>query len=319
MSIRHINSCVLILSLFAAGCSVDATETEGDIGAESPTASGSDGSGSSDGETAGDTGTAGDDTASSGDDGESVGEAEQNIIVINGSDPVFFWKDTTQTALRSLGQNALTTDGHTLASTSLAQSASGRKLLGYIAGCALPTGISIADPVSGESFQGGVGLAPEWSVKPLASESSQRWVTACLVQVLNGLGTHVTVRLSGNAPALIVDAAVAAQDAVIFNVHDATMFGNLFLQEGASAYACTDASLINGCALTVSVSMLQRICGLSPTCGIKLLGPCTSSCSISADSLGKTCIDGSKKSYPESISSSVQGTLALSLYPLCSF
>jgi hypothetical protein len=242
---------------------------------------------------------------------ETLGTAAEPLVWGNGDDPDFFWQASSQAALGALAEAPLESGG-ALASTPLALTTEGQSMLGYVVGCALPAGTSIYSAQAGVSFSGVVGLSPEWTSSPLAY-ASQRWVTACLLQTLNGLDMHVPIRLSGANPALADQPDAGASS---FTVADDTTFGNLFLS-GAGAYACSNVvtGLIDGCSMQISMYTLERICGLSPTCGITLLGPCGLSCTAVPG--GQTCVDPAGNSYAETIATTLQQTVVLSLYPLC--
>jgi hypothetical protein len=248
---------------------------------------------------------------------EPVGVAAEPMVWVNGDSPSAFWDPSNQAALVALGQSSLETAGE-LSSTPLALTASGQLVLGYVVGCALPAGTSVYSAQAGVSFSGAVGLAPAWASSPLDDSASQRWMTACLLETLNGLGVHVPIRLSGANPALPDQPGDGSS---AFTVADSTAFGNLFLASGGAAYVCSDikllgwGGLLDGCDLQLSLSTLERICGFSPTCGITLLGPCSLSCAAGPD--GDTCVDPAGDSYPEAISVTLEQTVALDLYPLC--
>lgn len=240
----------------------------------------------------------------------NVAEAQEALEWTNGNDPIFFWNPSTQVALRALAKGALGDESENLTNTSLTSSMPGRNLLGYVIGCALPAGQSLTD--DGVSYQGVAGLAPSWATSALTNVSSQRWVTACVLQTLNGLGVHVPIRLFGNNAAL---SDLPSSDLSRYTVSDATMFGNIFVATSPRAYACTDVGFLKGCTLDASTYMLKRICGVSVACGLSLLGPCSTSCVAGAS--GATCKDPSNTIYPEAISSRLQKTIVIKLDPLC--
>ncbi len=246
-------------------------------------------------------------------EGESIGTAEDAVVWGNGNDPTFFWAPATQAALVALAGAPLLTSSGELASTSLATTESGRALLSYVVGCALPAGTSAPSAQAGTSFYGAVGLATTWATSPLSTTTDRRWMTSCLLQTLNGLGVHVPIRLTGHHASLD---DTSSSDAETFSVNDATMFGNIF-RSSPYAYACTDVDLISACGVSTSLSTLQRICGLSPTCGVTVLGPCAIACPTGLG--GKTCYGAQGGAHQEWIASSVQESVAVDLYPLCSF
>jgi hypothetical protein len=244
-------------------------------------------------------------------DEETLGVADQALLWSNGDSPSAFWEASTQTALRSLAKSGLVNANGQLVETSLTASASGRTVLGYVIGCALPAGSSLYSPDAGASFTGWVGLTPGWASSALNQVADQRWMTACLLQTLNGLGVHVPIRLAGSAAVL---ADPPGTNASSFTVPDDTAFGNVFVT-GGGAYVCTDIG-VDLCDVQVSLYSLERICGLSPTCGVSLLGPCSLYCA--PGSTGATCVGPDGNTYTEAISTTLQTTVSLSLFPGCS-
>lgn len=230
-------------------------------------------------------------------------------IGMNGLDPVDFWTPANQQALRSLGAGALLDGSGALVSTALLDTAGGRSVLGYAIRCALAGGSSATG--GGYTFEGELGLATAWASRGLTT-SEQRWMTACLLQHLNGLGAHVPIMLLGNHPALDSTPGVDGSD---FTIPDATAYGNLFASTPA-AYVCANVGLELGCGVGWSTDLLTRLCGLSPTCGVSVLNLCALSCSYDAEG-DPTCSVLLGPTYPESIATRVEETGFLSLYPLC--
>jgi len=237
-------------------------------------------------------------------------EPMEGPIGMNGLDPVDFWAPATQAALRSLGGGALLDRSGALVSTDLLDTAEGRSVLGYAMRCALDDGSSVSG--DGYTFDGLIGLAPAWASRGLTTPE-QRWMTACLLQHLNGLGVHVPIMLEGSHPALD---PVAGEDTSDFTVPDATAYGNLFTSS-PSAYVCANVGLDLGCGLGWSTDLLTRLCGLSPTCGVSVLHLCALSCTYDSEG-DPTCGVLLGATYAESIATKVEETGFLSLYPLCS-
>lgn len=240
---------------------------------------------------------------------------EQEIIVMNGDDPLFFWKDSTQAALRSLAEAPLGSSVGELVETPLLADAEGRRLLGYVVTCALSEGEELHSTTAGVSFEGVVGIASKWASAPLDKVASQRWVTACLLQTLNGLGMKVPIRMSGSHPAIAAGSETETSD---YSVPESTMFGNIFGPADAATFACLDAK-IDLCDISWSSHALERICGLSPTCGIVSLGPCDLSCD--RDAAGHPACHGGLAGglYAEAISSSLQKSGFISLFGDCGY
>jgi len=231
-------------------------------------------------------------------------------IGLNGLDPVHFWAPQNQQALRTLGAGALLGANGALGPTPLLATEGGQHVLGYALRCALDASTSVPAR-GGLSFEGDLAIAPAWTSRALTT-SEQRWMTACLLQQLNGVGAHVPILLTGAHPALVPEPGV---DTSSYEVDDATTFGNLFASE-PSAYVCADLGVHLGCGVGLSLRTLERLCGLSPTCGITVLGLCALTCSYSPSG-APTCGPLLGPSYTETIASRVEETGFLSLYPLC--
>jgi hypothetical protein len=235
-------------------------------------------------------------------------------ISANGLNPTDFWVPANQQALRSLGASALFNAGGTLVPTTLLNTPSGRSVLSYTVRCALGRNTT-AQSAAGDAFVGELNLAPAWASRPL-NTSEQRWLTACLLDHLNGLDAEVSVAMVGHHPALVAEPGSDSSD---YTISDETAFGNLFLPS-PKAYICPDLGINLVCSVQVSTYTLQRICGLSPSCGATVLLPC-SPLICNRDAAGNpTCtyplLFGS--TYTEAISTKLEENVALSLYPLCS-
>jgi hypothetical protein len=241
-------------------------------------------------------------------------EGQDAIIVMNGDDPEFFWRSSTQMALRALAEAPLAGARGELTGTPLLASDEGRRLLSYVVLCALPAGESLHEGEAGASLEGMVGLAPGWTSAPLQGVEAQRWVTACLLQTLNGLSMDVELRMTGSHPVLSGRGGAAASE---FTTPDTTMFGNVFDPDGPAAFACIDNVDVTVCGVDWSAHSLQRICGLSPTCGATLLGPCSLSCAHAEDGHA-TCDTPEGDRYAEAISTRLHSGLSLDLLAPCS-
>lgn len=231
----------------------------------------------------------------------------------NGMSPIDFWTPSTQEALRSLGQTALVGTGGALVATPLLDTGGGRSVLGYAMRCALSQGTTLS-AAGGLAFQGLFGLASGWSGRGLTT-SEQRWVTACLLQHLNGLGLGVDIMLEGSHPALVPH---PVDDISGFTVKDTTMFGNIFVTGLLTAYACIELDIQLTCGLDLSIHTIERLCGLSPVCGVTFLGLCNLICTDSAAG-DPTCsvLPLLGPTYAEAIRTKVIDTDLLSLYPGC--
>lgn len=231
-------------------------------------------------------------------------------IGVNGLDPVDFWKPENQQALRALGAGPLLGGDGALVATPLLNTEGGRAVLSYALRCGLAEGTS-AEAAGGQSFEGEIGLAPAWALRGL-NTSEQRWTTACLLSHLNGVGAHVPIMLQGSHPALD---PIPGLDITDYNIADATTFGNLFTSS-PKAYVCADVGLNLACGVGLSTHTLTRLCGLSPTCGITMLGLCALSCTYSSGD-DPACGPLLGPVYNEAISTRLEETAFLSLYPVC--
>lgn len=176
--------------------------------------------------------------------------------------------------VNALTVNALTVNALTV--NSLAQPDT-RELFSYIVSCALPEGKTLTFKDDDDnvlySFEGSLGLAPEWG-KPhgKCNENCQQWVSACVLARTNYVGEHVTISVRGNDDAL----QTTAQERATFSRREATYFGNIFSQP-QRLLAC----------LSPGETQAPRTCGPSvEDCGIEFLGACDDVC-------GKPRFDGS--------------------------
>lgn len=233
------------------------------------------------------------------------------IIGANGLDPVDFWSPSAKTALRDLGGGALIDPSGVLIATPLLDGAGGRSVLEYALRCALPQGATVSS-AGGLTFHGSVGLAPAWTGRGLVT-SEQRWMTACLLQHLNGVGANVDIVMEGSHSALDPR---AGEDTTDFTVKEATMFGNIFIN-GSPAYACLNLDVQLLCGLDVSLHTRDRLCGISPTCGVTVLGLCTPACidDSNGDPSCKASLLG--PIYPQAIRTKLEDLDLIELYPGC--
>lgn len=240
----------------------------------------------------------------------ALSTTEDRPVSTNGLDPTDFWAPANQQALRALGGGALLDTSGALTSTPLLDTDSGRSVLKYVVRSALPEGVTVTS-ASGYSFAGARNLAPDWRTRAL-TVSEQRWMTASLLDHLNGLGVSVPIMLLGSHPALFTSTGDASST---YTVSDMTGFGNLF-SSSPTAYVCAELGVTLACGLSASAYTLQRICGLSPTCGAVHLGLCNLFCSHDAQG-SPTCYPLLGSTYSEAISTKVQSTIDLPLSLLC--
>jgi hypothetical protein len=85
------------------------------------------------------------------------------------------------------------------------------------------------------TFRGSIGLAPRWLYEAM-TPSEERWVSACLLALVNYFGKHVRVSMRATPPP--VPALAASDDEQqTFSIFEGGFFGNLFTSEPVS-YTC---------------------------------------------------------------------------------
>jgi hypothetical protein len=105
----------------------------------------------------------------------------------------------------------------------------------YVVRCAVPAGEtrSYTDTWTGQTYtwNGGLGLAPDWAKGSEANRAEQQVVTACLIAHVNRYGLSVTISLLGK-DAKGKNIPFTAAELETYSVREACFFGNLFTQEG---------------------------------------------------------------------------------------
>jgi hypothetical protein len=155
-------------------------------------------------------------------------------------------------------------------------SEAGRKLITYLVECALPAGDSITK--NGYTFQGRVGLAPEWKYGSCGT-SCQEWVSACLLARTNEFGKKVQIDM--RAPHSAIGTSPGSTE---FNQQEGAFFGNLFSNPPA-AYACMGSAWANA-------QMVQRGCTTgTPGCAIKNVNylNCSTECTYTSGGTMLSC------------------------------
>jgi len=170
-----------------------------------------------------------------------------------------------------------------LADPALAATEQSRKILKYLASCALTADTVLEDTADGRHYEwpGGLGLAPQWHRRAL-TEDEERWVSACLLARTNYFGVRVLLsmrtRFANDAPGLVVD----EEEARAYPVEEATFFGNLFREQGA-AYVCGDN---DSAERKARIAAHRRVCALPldqrlgdgrqvTACGFVYVGSCS--------------------------------------------
>jgi hypothetical protein len=161
---------------------------------------------------------------------------------------------------------------------SLARTPTGRQLLKYIVDCALPDTdtVQVVTDSGTLSLPGDLGLAPEWSIRPLR-DPERRQVSSCLAARTNFFGKPVRISLRGESPrapdGLRSDSAERRQ----FPYFEGAFFGDYFAASPV-AYVCIGDT---GAGRVAHLESLLRVCtlpkdgssGLS-RCNFRIVGNC---------------------------------------------
>lgn len=153
----------------------------------------------------------------------------------------------------------------------LSATESGRDVLSYIVGCALPTGQSLTIDVAGVTYTypGWIGLAPGWATR-VPTVTERRWVTACLLARTNVNGVPVNISMrSDTSLALLATAA----ERTLYTQAEGAFYGDLFATVPVT-YACSNRGW-------TQLSGTFRACALSPNgsttdCDFTYTGSCAS-------------------------------------------
>jgi hypothetical protein len=168
-----------------------------------------------------------------------------------------------------LGTNGLGTNGLSLSALNSSTFADwfnqnptlANTVMQYIVTCAVPAGASRTwtNPVTNISYtwNGRLGLTPDWAGGAPATEVEQQVITACLAAHTNKYGIRVPISVQG-LDATGSPIPVGILEFVTFSQREACFFGNLFQAEGI--YAANDAlwadtqSSVRACGLEIAGS-----------------------------------------------------------------
>jgi len=188
--------------------------------------------------------------------------------------PGCFWNPNIQAAYRLYAQKplyqypegTLPENSH----LSLVSNTCRDQALKYLARCALPERSSMTDPVTNTTYNGWLGLADQWKTQVLSSDN-QWWVTACLMEHLNGYGIEVPILLQGARAELTATSTQISQ----FPVTESRAWGNLFAPNFV-ANVCYFSNMATSCL--VEQVLDKRICDTSPYCNLNIVGNCNTAC-----------------------------------------
>lgn len=187
-----------------------------------------------------------------------------------------------------------------------------RDLLTDVVRCATQRGQRIGDGSPAAGVFGRFGLdqsgGVDWVNKPLAGDlKGQRWASACLIAVLNGLGETVPIRLTGNHEKF--HEFPLTEVTRLFAVDEISVFGNVFDTSGAGKhlFVCSEKGMESSC--NASAYMQYRICGKpgSP-CGVEVLGSCDAVCPASAPGARSNCKGTDGQVYEQVITVKLEKT-----------
>jgi hypothetical protein len=194
----------------------------------------------------------------------------------------------------------------------LLSTADGRELLGYLVGCAIPSGVSLVASVPGAAdsappstlftcvdgtctFPGQIGLAPSWLDRPLDA-TGRGWVSACLLARVNAYGVSEKISLRGDHDALVV----SDDEAAAYPIQEGAFYGDVLAGQ-LVWYACEG----NGQRGAITGELSERACARpdpsnpgKTICGFDYAGWC--------GSRRPACDDGQAGWYDECYSSSEQ-------------
>lgn len=151
----------------------------------------------------------------------------------------------------------------------------GRVTLRYVIACALTSGHNVTANYTDANgnpatitFNGTIGLADGWTSTAL-STGSQRWVSACVLSLVNELGASVTISQRGPSSTL----ATTSSEVTNYALQEGAFFGNVFKGgEGAAACKGSGTSTVTGRTCSRSAN------GSSTYCGFSYAGTCASVC-----------------------------------------
>ncbi len=184
----------------------------------------------------------------------------------------------------------------------------------YLYSCAMDEGDTMDVVTPGGkafTFEGELGVAPQWAVAPLQNDPSlnqtpgtmsrlvglpplaracdsdcQRWVSACVISRINAFGIAIPISLTGDNDAL----GRTSDETTTFDFQEGAFFGNI-LTDSPVLYSCSGTSWDSNIwrpildAVPPYDYIDARLCGRENTsrCMVEYLGPCSDVCGQSPD------------------------------------
>ena len=123
--------------------------------------------------------------------------------------------------------------------SNLADNPTKREQLKYLVECALAEETEAYTTVDKEeyTFQGSLGLAPQWIDKGLTPKQ-ERWVSACMLARTNFFGKHVQISMRAPEGMKVVEGLETTPEEVEeYSIYEGGFFGNLFAKN-PGAFTC---------------------------------------------------------------------------------
>ncbi|WP_233165809.1 hypothetical protein [Archangium sp. Cb G35] len=216
--------------------------------------------------------------------GSAPGTVEQALVENNGLS--LNGLSLNGLSLNGLSLNGLSLNG--LSTTDFAtwfngNPAGNAQLMRYMVTCAVPANESrtFTNPSTGlvYTWQGGMGLAPDWAGGAPASLVEQQVISACLAAHANNYGLHVPISLLGR-DSKEVTIPFSSEEMATFARKESCFFGNVFKNEGL--FAGNDRSAL------ASDESSSRPCGLvgfgllsNSSCSqVQRVGQCEQHCTL---------------------------------------
>ncbi|MBL0219682.1 MAG: hypothetical protein IPQ07_38180 [Myxococcales bacterium] len=209
--------------------------------------------------------------------GGCLAEGEPNLSETEGAVQLSNRLSSNRLSSNRLSSNRLSSNrlsSNSLEVMAMMDTDSGRDVLSYIVGCALPIGQDLVakDSTGVEyTFPGWIGLAPAWATRaPTVSE--RRWVTACLLSRtnVNGVPVKISMRHDTNLALL-----TSATERATYTQAEGAFYGDLFAPVPVT-YACSNRAwsplvgTFRACALSPN--------GIATDCTFTYTGSCTKAC-----------------------------------------
>ncbi|WNG19754.1 hypothetical protein F0U63_37605 [Cystobacter fuscus] len=171
----------------------------------------------------------------------------------------------------------------------------------YVVGCAVQSGQgrTWTNPLTKVSYtwNGVLGLTPDWASGLPATEREQQLLTACLAAHVNKYGLQVLVSVQGlNAKGIALPRET--NELTTFSVLEGAFFGNL--AAGGSAYVCRGSNLDGTQSSLRACGLASQDYGVSVECPpLVHVGPCAIYCTFDSTRTYYTqCTYGGKTYAP---------------------